>query len=85
MRHLVFSAGMRPGIAKVSSISKDTTIATKASLDLLDSLYSLFLRKVTLVGGAAVFTAICLPKFSRYSCSCYSWVLVVPLWKMSTA
>jgi len=85
MRQVVFSAGMRPGIAKVGSASKDATIDTKAPLDLLDSLCSLFLRNLTLVGGAAVFAAICLPRFSRYSCSCRSWVLVVPLSKVGTA
>ena len=84
MRQVVFSAGMRPGIAKVGSVSKDATIATKAPLDLLDSLCSLFLRNLTLVGGAAVLAAICLPRFSRYSCSCCSWVLVVPLSKVGT-
>jgi len=85
MRQLVFSAGMRPGIAKVGSVSKDATIAMKAPLDLLDSLCSLFLRNLTLVGGAAVLATICLPRFSRYSCSCYSWVLVVPFLKVGTA
>jgi len=85
MRQLVFSAGMRPGIAKVGSISKDATIAMKALLDLLDSLCSLFLRNLTLVGGAAVLVTICLARFSRYSCSCCSWVLVVPLLKVGTA
>jgi len=40
MRQVVFSAGIRPGIAKVGSISNDATIATKAPLDLLDSLCS---------------------------------------------
>jgi len=85
MRQVVFSAGMRPGIAKVGSVSKTATIATKAPLDLLDSLCSRFLRNLTLVGGAAVFAAICVPRFSRYSCSCCSWVLVVPLSKVGTA
>ena len=85
MRQVVFSAGMRPGIAKVSSVSKDATIATNERLDLLDSLCSQFLRNLTLVGEAVVFATICLPRFSRYSCLCCSWVLVVPLSKVSTA
>jgi len=85
MRQMIFSAGMRPGIAKVGSASKDTTIATKAPFDFLDSLCFLFLRNFTLVGGATVFAAICLSRFSRYSCSCYSWVLVVPLSHVGTA
>jgi len=84
MRQVMVSTGRRTGIAKVGSVSKDATIATKASLDLLDSLCSLFLRNLTLVGGAAVLAAICLPRFSRYSCSCCSWVLVVPLSKVGT-
>jgi len=85
MRQVVFSAVMQPGIAKVGSALKDATIATKAPFDLLDSVCSLFLRNFMLVGGAAVFAAICLPSFSRYSCSCCSWVLVVPLSKVGTA
>ena len=84
MRQLIFSTERRPGIAKVGFVSKDATIATKAPLDLLDSLCALFLRSLTLVRGAAVLAAICLPRFSRYSCSCYSWVLVVPLSKVGT-
>jgi len=85
MCQVVFSAGIQPGITKVGSASKDTMIATRAPLDLLDSLHSLFLRNLMLVEGAAVFAAICLPRFSRYSCSCCSWVLVVPLSKVGTA
>jgi len=85
MRQVVFSAGMQPGIAKVRSDSKDATIATKAPFDLLDSLCSLFRRNLTLVGGATVFAAICHPRFSRYSCSCRFWLLVIPLAKVGTA
>jgi len=85
MRHVVFSAGMRPGMAKVGSWSKVATIATKLPFDLLFSLCSLFLRNLTMDGGAAVLAAICLPRFSRYSCSCWSWVLVVPPSKVGTA
>jgi len=69
MCQVVFSAGMWSRIAKVGSALKDATIAIKAPFDLLDSLCSLFLMNLTLVGGAAVFAAICLPRFSRYSCS----------------
>jgi len=85
MCHVVFSAGMRPGIAKVGSVSKDATITMKALFDLLDSLCSLFLRNLILVEVAAVFVMICLPRFSRYSCSYYSWVLVFSLLKVGTA
>jgi len=85
MRQVVFSAGMWPGIAKGGSISKDATIATKALLHLLYSLCFLFLRNMTLVREATVFTAICLLRFSKYSSSCCSWVLVVPLSKIGTA
>jgi len=65
MHQVVFSAGIHPGIAKVDSVSKVATIATKVPFDLLVSLCSLFLRNLTLVVGAAVLAAICLPKFSR--------------------
>jgi len=85
MCQVVFSAGMRPGIAKVGSVSKDATIPMNVLFDLLDSLCSRFLRNLTLVGGAVVFAAICLPRFFRYSCSYCSWVLVVPLSKVGTA
>jgi len=85
MRQVVFSAGMRPGIAKVGSESKVATIATKAPFDLLFSLCSLLRRNLTLVGGVAVLAAICLPRFSRYSCSCWSSVLVLPRSKVGTA
>jgi len=67
MHQVVFSAGIRPGIVKVGSILKAATIARRAHLDLLDSLCSLFLRNLILVGEAAVFAAICLRRFSRYS------------------
>jgi len=85
MRQVVFLAGIPHGIAKVGSASKVATIGMKAPLDLLDSLYSLLLRNLTLVGGAAVFAAMRLPRFSSYSCSCCSWVLVVSLSKVGTA
>ena len=85
MRQVVFSTGIRPGIAKVGSVSKVATIATKLPFDLLDSLCSLFLRNLMLVGEAAVLAAICLPRFSRYSASCCSGVLVVPRSKVGTA
>ena len=85
MHQVIFSAEIHPGITKVGSVSQDATIAMKAPFNLLDSLYSLFLRNLTLVGGAAIFTTICLPRFSRYSCSCSSWVLVIPLSKVGTA
>jgi len=84
MHQVVFLARMRPGIAKVGSVSKHAMIAAKAPLDLLDSLCALFLRNLTLVGGATIFAAICLPSFSRYSFPCCSWVLVVPLSKVGT-
>ena len=85
MRHVVFSAGIRPGIAKVGSESKAATIATKFPFDLLASLCSLFRRNLMLVGGVAVLAATCLPRFSRYSFSCWSCVFVVPRSKVGTA
>ena len=57
-------------MAKVASDSKIATIVTKLLFDLLSSLCSLLRRNLTLVGGVAVLTTICLPRFSRYSCSC---------------
>jgi len=72
MRQVVFSAGIHPGIAKVGSWSKVATIATKLPFDLVFSLCSLFLRNLTVDGVASVLAAICLPRFSRYSCSCWS-------------
>jgi len=85
MRQVVFSAGIRPGIAKVGSVSKVATMATKLPFDLLASLCSLLWRNLTLVGGVAVLAAICLPRFSRYSTSCWSAVFVVPHSKVGTA
>ena len=85
MRQVVFSAGIRPGIAKVGSELKVATIATKLRFDLLLSLCSLFQTNLTLEGGVAVLAAICLPRFSRYSCSCWSIVFVVPSSKVGTA
>jgi len=85
MRQMVVSAGIRPGIVKVGSVSKVTTIATKLPFDLLDSLCCLFLRNLTFVGGAVVLGAICLPRFSRHSASCCSGVLVMPRSKVGTA
>jgi len=52
---------MRPGMANVGSWSKVATIATKLPFELLFSLCSLFLRNLTVDGGAAVLAAICLP------------------------
>jgi len=72
MYQVVISARMWSGIAKIGYVSKDATIAMNPPLDLLDSLCSLFLRNLTLVGGAAESAAICLPKFFTYSCLCYS-------------
>jgi len=85
MRQVVFSAGIHPGIAKVGSVSKVAMIATKLPFDLLDSLCSLFLRNLTLLGEAAVLAAISLPRFSRYCDSCCSGVLVVSCLKVGTA
>jgi len=85
MRQVVFSAVMHPGMANVGSWSKVATIATKLPFDLLFSLCSLCLRNLTIVGGATVLAAICLPRFSSYSCSYWSWVLVVPGSKVGTA
>jgi len=85
MRQVVFSAGIRPGMAKVGSVSKVATIAMKPPFDLLFSLCSRFLRNLTLVMWVAVLAAICLPRFSRYSVSCCSWDLVVPRSKVGTA
>jgi len=70
MRQVVFSAGIHPGIAKVGSVSKVATMATKLPFDLLASLCSLLRRNLTLVGGMAVLAAICLPRFSRYFTLC---------------
>jgi len=69
MRQVIFSAEIRPGIAKVGSVSKVATIAMKVPFDLLFSLCSLLRRNLTLVGGDAVLAAIGLPRFSRYSSS----------------
>ena len=85
MRQVVFSAGIRPGIAKVGSESKAATIAMKLPFDLLLSQCSLLRRNLMLHGGVAVLAAICLPRFSRYSCSCWSIVFVVPHSKVGTA
>jgi len=85
MRQVVFSTGIRPGIAKVGSESKLATIATKFPFDLLASLCSLFRRNLMLVGGVAVLAATCLPRFSRYSFSCWSCVFMVPRSKVGTA
>jgi len=85
MRQVVFSAGMHSGMANIGSWSKVATIATKLPFDLLFSLCSLFLRNLTVDRGAAVLAVICLPRFSRYSCSCWSWLLVVPHSKVGTA
>ena len=85
MRQVVFSAGIRPGMAKVGSVPKVATMATKLPFDLLASLYSLLRRNLTLVGGVAVLAGICLPRFSRYSTSCWSAVCVVPRSNVGTA
>jgi len=85
MRQVVFSVGMRPGMAKVGYCSKVATIVTKRPFDLLFSLCSLFLRNLTVVGVATILAAICLPRFSRYSCSYWSWVLVVPRSNLGTS
>jgi len=85
MRQVVFSAGICPGITNVGSVSKVDMIGTNLSFDLFDSLCSLFVRKFTLVGEAAVLAAICLPRFSRDSTSYCSGVLVVPHSKVGTA
>jgi len=67
---VVFSAGIRPGIAKVGSCSNVARIPTNMSMDLQFSLCSRFLRNLTLVGDATVLAAICLLRFSRYCSSC---------------
>jgi len=85
MRQVVFSAGIRPGMSKVGSVSKVATMATKLPFDLLASLCSLVRRNLTLVGGVAVLAMICLPRFSRYSISYWSAIFVVPRSKVSTA
>jgi len=69
MGKVVFSGRMRPRIAKVGSDSKVATIAMKAPFDLLFPLCSLLRRNLMLVGEVIVLPAICLPMFSRYSCS----------------
>jgi len=76
---------MRPRTAKVGSVLKKDTITMKVPLDFRDSLCSLFLRNLPLVAEVTVFATICLPRFSRYSCSYCSWGLVVPLSKVDTA
>jgi len=65
-------------------VSKVATIATKLPFHLRDSLCSLFLQNLTLVGGAVVLAAICLPRFSRYYTLYCSGILVVPRSKVST-
>jgi len=60
-------------------------MATKLLFDLLASLCSLLRRNLTLVGGMTVLAAIYLPRFSRYSTSCWSAVFVMPRSKVGTA
>jgi len=85
MHQVVFSTGICPGMVKIDLLLKVATIAMKLAFDFLDSLCSLFLKNLILVGRAAVGATIRPPRFSRYSASYCSGILVVPHLKVHTA